>query len=109
MAAVHLDHGSWENRRSAERVAAFAAGRIAGGERVIPAGDLDARAGGRTPGIPEAAGLRFAPVPGATFHPERGLDLFGAIDRVGPGPGPATALRGARASRTIARSTTGFP
>ena len=84
---VHLDAGSWENRRgAAELVAAFAAKRIAEGEAVLLAGDLNARAGSPTLAILEAAGLAFPPVPGATFH-LRGLHLFGAIDHLGHGPG----------------------
>ena len=99
MVNVHLDYGSWENRRrSAELVAAFVAGRVAQSEMVILAGDLNARAGSRTLRILEAAGPRFPPVPGATFHLNRGLNLFGAIDHVALGPGlapaaPPTVLR----------------
>ena len=87
---VHLDAGSWENRRGgAELVAAFAARRIAAGEAVLLAGDLNARAGSPTLAILEAAGLAFAPVRGATFHLDRGLHLFGAIDHLAHGPGVA--------------------
>ena len=87
---VHLDAGSWKNRRrSAERVAAFAAERIAAGETVLLAGDLNARAGSPTLEILETAGLSFLPVPGATFHLNRGLHLFGAIDHLAHGPGTA--------------------
>ena len=85
---VHLDAGSWKNRRhSAELVAAFAADRMAAGEAVLLAGDLNARAGSPTLEILAAAGLTFAPVPGATFHLDRGLHLFGAIDHLAHGPG----------------------
>lgn len=85
---VHFDHGSWTNRRrSAELVAAWAAPRIAAGETVLLAGDLNARAGSPTVAILERAGLRFAPVAGSTFHFDRGLNLFGAIDHVALGPG----------------------
>ncbi|SHJ19673.1 endonuclease/exonuclease/phosphatase family protein [Wenxinia saemankumensis] len=84
---VHFDYEAWENRRrSAELVAA----PIADWEGpVILAGDLNARAGSPTMEILEVAGLTFPPVPGATFHFDRGLNLFGAIDHVG--------LRGAEA------------
>ena len=85
---VHVDYGSWENRRrAAELAAAFARERIAAGERMVLAGDLNAPAGSRTLGILEAAGLGFPPVPGATFHLNRGLHLFGAIDHLGLSPG----------------------
>ena len=87
---VHLDARSWENRRrSAGLVAAFAAERIAAGETVLLAGDLNARAGSPTLEILEKAGLSFLPVPGATFHLNRGLHLFGAIDHLAHGPGAA--------------------
>ena len=85
---VHFDYGSWENRRrAADLVAAFAADRIAAGERLALLGDLNALAGSRTLAILEGAGLRFPDVPGATVHFDRGLNLFGAIDHVGLGPG----------------------
>ena len=32
--------------------------------------------------ILEAAGYRFAPVDGATYHMNRGVNLFGAIDHI---------------------------
>ena len=89
---VHFDYSSWENRRqSAQLVAAFAAQRIAQGETVIVAGDLNALHGSRTMAILEAGGLTFGDVPGATFHFNRGFSLFGAIDHIGHGPG-ATPL-----------------
>ncbi|TFL20138.1 endonuclease/exonuclease/phosphatase family protein [Jannaschia formosa] len=87
---VHFDWGSWENRRrSAGLVADFAADRIAEGARVVLTGDLNARAGSPTLAILEEAGLAFPPVPGATVHFDRGLNLFGAIDHIGLGPGVA--------------------
>ena len=92
MINVHFDFGSWENRSGAATLTAdFAAARIAAGERVVLLGDLNARAGSRTLAILEAAGLAFAPVPGATVHFDRGLNLFGAIDHVGLGPGVEAA------------------
>ena len=87
---VHFDYGSWENRRGAAGLtAAFAAERIAAGERVVLAGDLNARAGSRTHAALEEAGLAFTPVPGSTYHLNRGLNLFGAIDHIALGPGIA--------------------
>lgn len=84
---VHLDAGSGDNRlRSAELIAA----RIAAmpeGVPVLLLGDLNARAGSRTAAILESAGLSLAPVPGATFHFDRGINLFGAIDHIATGPG----------------------
>jgi len=87
---VHFDYESWENRRrSAELVAAEVRARLAAGERVVVLGDVNARLGSRTHAILEGAGLRFLPVQGATVHFDRGLNLFGAIDHVGIGPGVA--------------------
>ena len=89
---VHFDFGSWENRRqSAELAARFVQDGIAAGERVALLGDVNARAGSPTAATLEAAGLTFPPVPGATVHFDRGLNLFGAIDHVGLGPGIAPA------------------
>ena len=87
---VHFDYGSWENRRrSAELVAERISPLIATGERVVLAGDTNARAGSRTLAVLEGAGLAFAPVEGSTYHLNRGLNLFGAIDHVALGPGLA--------------------
>ena len=87
---VHLDAGSWENRRrSAELVAERVAARIADGETVLLAGDLNARTSSPTLEVLEGAGLAFLSVPSATFHFNRGLHLFGAIDHLAHGPGAA--------------------
>ena len=91
---VHFDYGSWENRRrAAELVAERIGARVRRGERVVLAGDANARAGSPTLAILEGAGLAFAPVAGATYHLNRGLNLFGAIDHVALGPGVALAGR----------------
>ena len=79
---VHLEYRSGSNRlRSAALIAERLAPMIADGP-VILAGDLNARTGSRTARILEAAGLTFAPVAGATYHFDRGLNLFGAIDHI---------------------------
>ena len=81
---LHTDARSGSNRlASAELVAARASPWIASGEAVVVLGDLNARAGAPTLGILEDAGFTFPPVPGATFHFNRGLNLFGAIDHIG--------------------------
>lgn len=80
---VHFDFRSGQNRlRSAGLTAERIAPWIAEGEHVLLAGDLNAMAGSRTVRIMEDAGLFLTPARGATFHFNRGLNLFGAIDHV---------------------------
>ncbi len=87
---VHFDYGSRSNRlKSAALVAERFRPRIAAGERVVLVGDLNALYGSETMGLLEGAGLAFARVPGATFHFNRGINLYGAIDHLGVGPGVA--------------------
>ncbi len=81
---VHFEYSSRSNRlKSAALVVDRFADRIARGEAVILAGDLNARAGSPTQSILADAGLTFAPVAGATYHFNRGVNLFGAIDHIG--------------------------
>lgn len=87
---VHFDAGSGSNRiRSAELVAERLAPLLARGTPVLLLGDLNARLGAPTVDILAEAGLTFADVPGATFHFNRGINVFGAIDHVALGPGIA--------------------
>ncbi|RYH04590.1 endonuclease [Salipiger sp. IMCC34102] len=80
---VHLEYKSGSNRlKSAALTVERMAPRLAAGEAVVLAGDLNALAGSKTVQIFRAAGLRFADVPGSTYHLNRGIDLFGAIDHV---------------------------
>lgn len=81
---VHTDYASRENRMKsialvAERVGFW----IAGGETVFLAGDLNARLGSELHEVLEGAGLRFVGVKGATYHFDRGINLFAAIDHIG--------------------------
>lgn len=81
---MHTDFSSRSNRlKSAELIAKRIAPWIGAGETVLVMGDMNARAGARTLRIIEAAGVTFAPVRGATYHLNRGLNLFGAIDHIG--------------------------
>ena len=81
---IHTDYGSRSNKlQSAELVATRIAPWIAEGETVYVIGDLNARLGERTVDIIENAGITFAPVSGATYHFDRGINLFGAIDHIG--------------------------
>lgn len=80
---VHFEYRSGSNRRlSAELVARRIGPWIAAGEPVVLLGDLNARDGSTAVEILERAGLVFAPVQGATYHFNRGLNLFGAIDHI---------------------------
>ncbi|WP_417607816.1 endonuclease/exonuclease/phosphatase family protein [Primorskyibacter flagellatus] len=80
---VHTDYGSRSNRlRSIDLVAARVASWLAAKETVMVVGDLNARRGDRGVKILENAGFTFAPVEGATYHFNRGINLFGAIDHV---------------------------
>ena len=80
---VHLDFSSAENRlQSAELVASRVTPWLKAGEHVVVAGDLNALAGSRTAGILTKAGLDLTPARGSSFHFNRGLNLFGAIDHV---------------------------
>eukprot|EP00752_Nemacystus_decipiens_P019321 g17377.t1 len=82
--SVHFDAFSEQNRNgatdlTAERIAPW----IEAGETVILAGDLNALHGSRVHRTLEEAGLTFPRVPHASFHLNRGLHLFGAIDHIG--------------------------
>ncbi|MEM6384290.1 MAG: endonuclease [Pseudomonadota bacterium] len=82
--SVHFDAFSRTNRNGA---AALTASRVApwieAGETVILAGDLNALSGSRIHATLERVGLTFPRVPHASFHLNRGLHLFGAIDHFG--------------------------
>ena len=78
---VHFEYKSSSNRlKSAELVAE----RIEpwAGETLFLIGDLNARLGSKTVGILEDTGFTFAPVTGSTYHLNKGLNLFGAIDHL---------------------------
>jgi len=80
---VHFDFSSRMNRRlSAELVAERMADR-ARQEPVVLVGDINALSGSYTLRQLQGMGLTFPSVPGATVHFNRGLHLFGAIDRIG--------------------------
>ena len=84
---LHFEYSSRSNRvQSAALVRDRIRPWIDAGETVFVVGDLNARAGARTMRIIEAAGVQFLPVDGATYHFNRGLNLFGAIDHIGATP-----------------------
>ncbi len=81
---LHTDFSSRSNRlQSVELVAARIKPWIEAGETILVMGDFNARLGERTLEIVENVGVTFAPVEGATYHFNRGLNLFGAIDHIG--------------------------
>ena len=80
---VHFEYKSRSNRlKSAALVVERIAPLIAAGEKVILLGDINARPGARTQNILAGAGLDFLPIEGSTYHFNRGLNLFGAIDHI---------------------------
>jgi endonuclease/exonuclease/phosphatase family metal-dependent hydrolase len=80
---LHLDYASGENRRrSVELVVERARPWIEAGETVLLAGDLNALLGSPLHRALGDAGFTFLPVRGATFHFDRGINLFGAIDHL---------------------------
>lgn len=81
---VHFDALSIQNRQGAARLTADHAGEwIAAGETVFVAGDFNAFRGMRALAAVREGGFRFAPAWAASFHFDRGLHLFPAIDHIG--------------------------
>lgn len=84
---VHFEYSSGSNRLlSAELVVDRMERHLQAGLPVILVGDTNAMAGARAHDILAQSGLEFAPVEGATYHFDLGLNLFGAIDHVGVTP-----------------------
>lgn len=101
---VHTDYASIENRRlSAALVRDRIAPWIAAGERVMVVGDLNAREGGTPQQLIGEAGVAWIDVPGATYHFNRGLNLFAAIDHVGLSEG----IRQVRKTQVVRRQFSG--
>lgn len=87
---MHFEFKSASNRRlSAALVQKRMAPLLARGETVVLMGDLNARLGSSIVEGFEAVGLRFAPFSGSTYHLNRGLNLFGAIDHIATSAGVA--------------------
>ncbi|MEO1637866.1 MAG: endonuclease/exonuclease/phosphatase family protein [Pseudomonadota bacterium] len=80
---IHTDFASRSNRiQSLELVASRVAPWTAQGETVFVVGDFNGRLGDQVVEILADEGFDFAPVKGATFHFNRGINLFGAIDHI---------------------------
>lgn len=84
---VHFEYRSAGNRKlSAALVRDRVAPVVDGGRPVFLVGDLNARHGSPTMRRLEEAGIVFAPVAGATYHINRGVNLLFAIDHIGATP-----------------------
>lgn len=80
---VHFEYKSVSNQTlSAELVKTRITPFIEAGETVFLIGDVNARLGSGVVGILEGAGLAFSPIEGSTYHFNRGVNLFGAIDHI---------------------------
>jgi len=84
---VHLDYSSRDNRKKSialtiDRIKPW----IEQGQVVLLLGDLNARHGSTLHKTLQAAGLKIAPITGSTYHFNRGLNLFGAIDHIAHTP-----------------------
>lgn len=81
---LHTDFRSRSNRlQSMDVVAKRIQPWIDAGEEILVIGDFNARSGAQTLRIVENTGVRFPKVRGSTYHLNRGLNLFGAIDHIG--------------------------
>ncbi|EBA13230.1 endonuclease [Roseobacter sp. CCS2] len=80
---LHTDYASRSNRiQSIELVADRIAPWMADNETLFVIGDFNGRIGDTVVNILADKGLNFAPVQGSTFHFNRGINLFGAIDHI---------------------------
>ncbi len=92
VANIHTDYASRSNRiKSVELVAERIKAWMDADETVFVIGDLNARRGDRVYDILAETGLDFAPVQGSTYHFNRGINLFGAIDHIGSSGGATRA------------------
>ena len=81
---VHFEYRSRSNRQlSAQLVVDRVAPIVARGVPVLIVGDINAMYGATTMDILRGAGVTFDRADGATYHLNRGLNLFGAIDHIG--------------------------
>lgn len=80
---VHFEYRSRSNRRLSAELVVDRMASIVGDEPAFLVGDLNALHGSRTMEILEQAGLQFPKVTGSTYHFNRGINLFGAIDHIG--------------------------
>jgi endonuclease/exonuclease/phosphatase family metal-dependent hydrolase len=89
---VHFEFKSRSNQlKSAALVAERIGPLIAAGEKVVLLGDLNVRDGAAPQITLSDMGLTFLDVKGSTYHLNRGLNLFGAIDHIGLSDGVSPA------------------
>jgi len=80
---IHVDFSSFTNRtRSIELVVNRVQPWLDANEHVLVVGDLNARLGSKVHAYLEMIGMQFADVKGSTYHFNRGLHLFDAIDHI---------------------------
>ena len=80
---VHFEYSSRSNRRLSAELVVDRMASIVGDRPAFLLGDLNAMHGTATMKILEKAGLSFPKVSGSTYHFNRGINLFGAIDHIG--------------------------
>lgn len=80
---LHTEYRSASNRRLSMALVADRIAQPATQMPVFVIGDFNAIRGSRTLGLLEDAGVTFWPSQGSTFHFNRGLNLFPAIDHIG--------------------------
>lgn len=87
---IHTDYASRSNRLQSVALVAERIGPwITADETVFLIGDINARLGDAAITTLTDTGLQFAPVRGATYHFNRGINLFGAIDHIASTPDAA--------------------
>jgi endonuclease/exonuclease/phosphatase family metal-dependent hydrolase len=84
---MHFEYRSGSNRlQSAGLVRDRIRPAIAAGTPTFVVGDLNARRRSPTAELIAETGIDFAPVEGSTYHFDRGLNLFFAVDHIGATP-----------------------
>jgi len=80
---LHTEYSSMSNKQLSAALVAQRIARPMARMPVFVIGDFNALRGSKTLDILEDAGVTFWPVQGSTFHFNRGLNLFPAIDHIG--------------------------
>ena len=80
---LHTEYRSMSNKQLAVALVAERIAEPAGRMPVFVIGDFNAIRGSTTLGILEDSGVTFWPAQGSSFHFNRGLNLFPAIDHIG--------------------------
>ena len=80
---LHTEYRSMSNKQLAVALVADRIAEPASRMPVFVIGDFNAIRGSKTLGILQDAGVTFWPVQGSSYHFNRGLNLFPAIDHIG--------------------------